>query len=103
MILAGFSDKTGGQILNLASGKDFSIEEMVKIVGDILGKRLIIKVEKRRKRPRGSEVQRLLGDSILAENLIGYKANHTFKMGLTKTIRFYEKNFDYFSKEDYQI
>ncbi len=103
MIAAGFEPKTAGETLNLASGKDYSIEEMVKIIGDILGKKLNIKTEKKRLRPEKSEVQRLVGDSRLAERKIGYIPGQSIRSGLEKTIRFFEKNLALYPKEDYQL
>ena len=103
MITAGFEPKTVGETMNLASGKDFSIEEIVNMIGDILGKKLIIKTEKKRLRPEKSEVQRLVGDNRLAERKIGYIPQVSIKSGLEKTIRFFEKNLALFPKEDYQL
>lgn len=102
MIAACFSDRTAGLTLNLATGRDFSIEEIVGMVGDILGKSLTVKAEKRRIRPKKSEVQRLVGDSRLAARTMGYKPRHTITAGLTKTIQFYRKNMEMFRREDYQ-
>jgi len=103
MIAACFDSKTAGLTLNLASGNDYSIEEIVSLVGDILGKKLIIKTEKKRLRPSKSEVQRLLGDNRLAERKIGYTPQVSIKSGLEKTIRFFEKHIHLYSKEDYQL
>jgi NAD dependent epimerase/dehydratase len=103
MIAAAFDSKTAGLTINLASGKDYSIEEIVSIIGDILGKKLTIKTEKKRLRPDKSEVKRLVGDSHLAESKIGYTSQVSIKSGLEKTIRFFEKNLSLYSKEDYQL
>jgi len=103
MIAAGMDDETSGLTMNLATGKDHSIEEMVSMIGDIIGKRLIIKTERRRRRPGKSEVWRLVGDNSLAGSTIGYKPKFTIRAGLKKTISFFEKNIDLYPKEDYQL
>ncbi|UCD16858.1 MAG: GDP-mannose 4,6-dehydratase, partial [Candidatus Zixiibacteriota bacterium] len=103
MTAAAFADKTVGRTINLASGQDYSIEELVRFVSDILGKNLRIQSERRRTRPAKSEVHRLLGDSRLAEKLIGFKPKHTIMAGLKKTVRFYERNISRYPKEDYQL
>ena len=103
MIEACFSNKTNGRTLNLATGKDYYIEEMVKIIGEILGKRLIIKTEQRRRRPDKSEVWRLVGNSTLAENRFGYKPKYTIQAGLKKTVEFFQKYIDLYPREDYQL
>jgi dTDP-glucose 4,6-dehydratase len=103
MIAAGFEPKTVGQTLNLAYGRDYSINEMVGLVSDILGKKLVIKTEKRRRRPKKSEVQRLIGDSRKAEKLIDFRPKFDIIKGLKRTIRFFERNIDLYKKEDYQL
>jgi NAD dependent epimerase/dehydratase len=103
MIAACFGAGSSGLTLNLATGEDYTIRDMVGIVSDILGKNLIIKTEKRRKRPRKSEVQRLVGDSNLAQKIIGYGPSLTLKAGLKKTISFFEKNLNLYPREDYRL
>ncbi len=100
---ACFKPGLNGLTLNLASGKDYSIEETSAIIGDILGRKLIIKIDPRRKRPIKSEVNRLIGNYSLAKNMIGYEPRHTLISGLKKTIRFFEKNIDRYRREDYQV
>ena len=103
MMAACLSDRTSGMTLNLATGKDYSIKDMVGLVSDILGKNLSIKTEKRRRRPNKSEVQRLMGDSSLARKTIDYYSITTFRAALRKTIAFYEKHLDMYRQEDYQL
>jgi dTDP-glucose 4,6-dehydratase len=103
MIRACLSSNTVGEAFNLATGQDYSIEEMVAMIGDILGKKLEIKTEKRRVRPAKSEVKRLNGDNRLARKLIQYKPQYSLKSGLIQTIDFYEKNIDLYNREDYQL
>jgi NAD dependent epimerase/dehydratase len=103
MIRACFNDKTLGQTMNLATGKDFAVEDIVGIIGDILGKKLTIKVDKKRIRPRKSEVERLVGNCRFAERIIGYKPKYNIKDGLTRTVRFFEKYVGLYPSEDYQL
>ena len=103
MIDACFAKNTDGITMNLASGRDYPIRELVKIIGDIMNKRVIIKTEKRRVRPASSEVWRLVGDSTLANKTIGYKSTYTIQAGLKKTVEFFEKNIDSYAGEDYQL
>ncbi|PKK83081.1 MAG: NAD-dependent dehydratase [candidate division Zixibacteria bacterium HGW-Zixibacteria-1] len=103
MIDACLNENTSGMTMNLASGEDHPIAELVDIIGGIINKRLSIKTEKRRKRPASSEVWRLVGDSTLAKETIGYKSTVTMQAGLKKTIEFFEKHIDMYAKEDYQL
>jgi len=103
MIAAGFCRKAIGKTFNLATGVDHSIKELVELVGEILGKKLTIKLENRRRRPAASEVTRLQGSRLEAEKLFGYAPRTVFKDALRKTIAFYEKNLTRYRKEDYQL
>jgi len=103
MMLGCFNKNTVGMTLNLASGKDYSIAEIVGFTGDILGKKLLVKRDKRRVRPKSSEVDRLVGDSGLAEKVMQYLPANDMLSGLEKTIRFFEENIDLYDREDYQI
>nr|MBN2278512.1 GDP-mannose 4,6-dehydratase [candidate division Zixibacteria bacterium] len=103
MIAAAFTDKTTGVVLNLATGTDYSIGEIVDLVGNILNKRLIIKSERKRIRPKNSEVWRLQGDNRLAARLIGYKPKFALLLGMKKTIEFFENHLAMYDREDYQL
>jgi nucleoside-diphosphate-sugar epimerase len=103
MIKAIFNPNTEGKVFNLATGHDYSIEEIVTMVADILGKKLEIKSDKKRVRPDRSEVRRLQGDSKLAAKMIGYKPHYQLRDGLAETIAFFERNMNLYKKEEYQL
>lgn len=103
MINAAFSNDTIGKTINLASSKSYSIKEIVDLTGQILGKKLIVKTEKRRLRPKKSEVNILTGDARLAKELINYKSSTNITKGLEKTIKYFKSNLHLYKKEDYQI
>ncbi len=92
----------GGQF-NIASGKDYSIAEVVEMVADILGKKLTIKTDRRRVRPKGSEVDRLLGNGSLGNRTFGFGRRTSLKNGLKQTVAYYESHLADFTKEDYRL
>ena len=92
----------GGQF-NIASGKDYAIAEVVEMVADILGKNLTIKTDKRRVRPKASEVDRLLGDGSEGNKTFGFRRRTTLIEGLKQTVAYYESHLAEFTKEDYRI
>ncbi len=97
------SSKGAGEHFNIATGRDYSIAQLVEFVADILGKNLAIKTDRRRIRPRGSEVTRLRGDGSRAARTFKFGRRTDIRSGLKKTIAYYEANIDTFSDEDYQI
>ncbi len=83
------SAKTKGETVNLCSGIETSIGGVVDEVGKILGGKLTVITDKKRVRPKKSEVTRLLGDGSKAEKLCGFKSQVSLREGLTKTIEYW--------------
>ena len=100
---AAVCDDCVGRTFNFGSGKGIKISEIVKIVGRILGKRLTVRRQKERLRPKNSEVRALVCDSALGYELLGYKPGVDFRKGLEQTIRFFRKNLRYYEAEQYVI
>lgn len=96
------SDGAGGQF-NIATGKDFSIGDVVGMVAEIVGKKVRIITDRRRIRPGKSEVSRLVGDGALADGVFGLPARTDIRVGLEKTIAYFDAHLDDFKKEDYQL
>ena len=56
--------------------------------------KLELKVDKRRIRPKASEVMRLKGDNRKARKLIGWKPKISIDEGLATTIKWISKNLE---------
>lgn len=80
------SAKTIGEVINVGSGYEISIREVVEKVGRILNKNIKIKSDKKRIRPEKSEVRRLLADNTKARKLVGWRPQISIEEGLVKTI-----------------
>jgi dTDP-glucose 4,6-dehydratase len=93
---------TGGQF-NIATGKDYSIGEIVEMIAGILGKKLTIKTDRRRIRPEKSEVARLLGDGSLADKTFRLGKRVDIRKGLEQTVAYFEVCAEKFGHEDYQL
>lgn len=86
MIAMATSDKTLGEELNLGTGEDASIRDVVELVGEILGKELVIVSDSNRLRPVSSEVTRLLSGNQRARDLTGWEPRVSLKEGLRQTV-----------------
>lgn len=75
-----------GEIINIGSGYEVSIKDIICKVSSILGKRVKIVQEKQRQRPERSEVNRLYADNSKAKKLIGWQARVSLEEGLKSTI-----------------
>ena len=89
-------EKTNGKIINIGSGFEISIKDIVHEVFKILNKELVIIQDKKRIRPERSEVNRLYASNILAKKYLNWKPRYSgknfFKSGLKKTINWYLDN-----------
>ncbi len=97
------SDKAIGETINIASGKEYSIGEIVNLIKKITGANFKVICEKERLRPEKSEVERLLADTNKAEALLDYRPLCTFEEGLKETIEWFEQNIEHFKADIYNL
>lgn len=89
-LLATKVPNTNGEVINIACRKRYSILDLVKGIGEILGKELkTYHVEQ-----RTADVRHSLADISLAMRLLGYEVKVDFIEGLTKTIAYLNRNSD---------
>jgi NAD dependent epimerase/dehydratase len=93
-------EKINGKIINIGSGFEISVKDIVSEVFKILNKKLIIIQEKKRLRPKKSEVNRLYSSNVLAKKYLNwtprYSGKKFFKDGIKKTITWYLDNYHLF-------
>jgi dTDP-glucose 4,6-dehydratase len=92
-----------GKVINIGTGADLSIEELVKKILGLMGKQGKIEVEKRRIRPEKSEVLQLLSDTHLAKKLFKWAPRYTLEEGLGETIEWYQRNLSRFKVGSYPL
>ena len=80
------SDDALGLTLNLGSGREASVVEMVRLLLDALGA-TDHPVEHVAARP--GDVRRLLADTSLAERTVGYRPSVALRDGLARTVSWY--------------
>ncbi len=86
---AALSPAAEGQTVQLGSGTETSVRDLVAAVAAILGKELVVVRERRRERPRGSEVERLYASNRRAADLTGWRPTVPLARGLQKTIHWF--------------
>lgn len=101
----GFAEceKTVGEVVNLGSGLEVSINQTISLISNCLGKKIQIKKERKRIRPEKSEVERLFSNSSKAKRLFGWQPKTDFKQGIEKTISWFEKNPKRYKADIYNI
>jgi len=102
-IQIGKCEEAVGKAVNIGTGKDFSIEELVKKILGLMGKQGEVVVEDRRIRPEKSEVMQLLSDTRLAQKLFQWTPQYSLEEGLKETIEWYRKNLSRFKVGSYPL
>ena len=87
-LLAAKAEHTAGQVLNIACGRAVTVNQIIEIINELLGKN----IEPLYTDPRPGDVKHSLADITLAEKTIGYKPTVHFKQGLQKAIKWYRDN-----------
>jgi len=85
-LAAATSDKTVGETVNLGTGIEVSIGDLVAKIAYIMHRNVEITIDPQRIRPKKSEVERLLSNPGKMRNLSGWKAETSLDEGLIKTI-----------------
>jgi len=76
-----------GKVVNLGTGSGVSIGDLAKRIVRLVGGAKKIKTDRRRFRPPGSEVMRLICDASLARHLAGWRPEIPLDDGLQLTIK----------------
>ena len=92
-----------GHTVNLGSGREITIRDLVLLIGTLLGKTVEIMTEEQRLRPPASEVDRLLADSTLAQRLLNWTPAVSLEEGLGMTIEWITKHPEYYRSEHYAV
>jgi UDP-glucose 4-epimerase len=87
-LLAARAKKTSGQVVNIACGTAVTVNEIIDIINQTLGKN----VKPIYAEARAGDVKHSLADITAARNLIGYQPKVSFKDGLQKAIVWYRDN-----------
>jgi len=90
-----------GQVVNIGSGEEWSIQQTVDLLCEIVGRRVPIEIDDRRVRPGRSEVNRLLANTRRITELTGWRSQVPFRRGLERTVEWIERNLHNFDAAAY--
>lgn len=94
-----------GETINIGSGFEISIDGTARLISELMGKEIDLKSEKKRLRPKDSEVVRLLAANQKAKEILQWEPNKTglegLKAGLEETIAWFSssENRTYYTTE----
>lgn len=92
-----------GEVINIGSNFEISMEDVCKKVMTLTGKEAETVIDQRRVRPEKSEVERLLCDNSKAKKLLGWEPTISFEEGLQRTINWISKNISFYKTELYNL
>ncbi|WP_010681183.1 NAD-dependent 4,6-dehydratase LegB [Acetivibrio cellulolyticus] len=102
-MLTAERDDSIGQVINIGSGREISIGDLVNKIANIMGKEIDIISEEQRMRPEKSEVFRLLGSIEKASKILGYEPQVSLDEGLEKTIKWLSENVERYKTDIYNV
>jgi dTDP-glucose 4,6-dehydratase len=102
-VRAAGSPDAVGRTVQLGTGHDVSVADVVQTVGEILGKELNVTHDPERIRPEASEVMRLISSPRLAAELLGWTPQVDLAEGLRRTVEWIERSRERFRTEHYVI
>ncbi len=79
-------DPAVGEVFNIGSGRSASVDDVLDIVGRLLGRQLDVREDLSRLRPVHSEVRRLHADSTLLRTRIGSWNHTTLEQGIAHVL-----------------
>jgi NAD dependent epimerase/dehydratase len=82
----GTAEGIEGEVINLGTGAEVSIAEVVQRVLGLLQREVPVAVDDNRLRPPDSEVERLVADVTKARSLLGWRPEVDLDEGLRRTI-----------------
>jgi NAD dependent epimerase/dehydratase len=103
LIRCATADGVEGDEINLGTGEEHSIVEVVELVGSILGRDLVIDESAERLRPPASEVERLVADVERARTRLGWSAQTPFAQGLERTVDWLRDALPSFKADIYNV
>ncbi|MCP3941172.1 MAG: SDR family NAD(P)-dependent oxidoreductase [Desulfobacteraceae bacterium] len=80
------SDKATGEVVNIGSGIETCVADTLNLIKKIMNSKVEFITDKKRVRPKDSEVLRLCCDNSKIKQLTGFTPDYSLEQGLIKTI-----------------
>lgn len=97
------TDAAIGEVFNVGTGVETSVGDLVRLVGEILGRELVVESDEQRVRPAGSEVDRLHADATKLRSVCGWEPQVPVGDGLRRTLEWISANLHLFDPGRYAV
>jgi nucleoside-diphosphate-sugar epimerase len=102
-VAAATAAKIDGETIQLGSQCEYSVQELVDLVGSVLNKKLTAVSDAGRRRPETSEVDRLFASNRRAKKRLGWQPEISMLEGLEKTVRWFRDRKDLYRSDFYHV
>lgn len=96
-------EEAPGRLLHVGTGEGVSVEEVVRLASEVLGRDLEVRLDEQRVRPDASEVQRLVCDASVARERLGWEPSVALRDGLGRTAEWIERNLERYRPDVYAV
>ena len=96
-------DRAVGEVVNVGSGQEIAIGDLVRLLVEITGADAKIVTDEDRLRPESSEVERLLADTTRAREWTGWAPQVSLRDGLTRTSDWVRDNLERIDTSGYSV
>lgn len=103
LIMAAECHELEGEVVNVGTGKEISVEELLKKIILLTNSKAKPAKEAKRFRPQKSEVMRLCADNTRMKKYTGWQPLTDLDSGLKRTIEWIRNNTKNFKIDEYQI
>ena len=91
LILAGRRKEAIGKVVNIGSGTEIKMKELVLLLSELMNVKNL-KIVQNKAKIRPFDVERLLADNTRAKEILGWEPRISLEEGLKKTVDWYLKN-----------
>jgi dTDP-glucose 4,6-dehydratase len=102
-LAAASTPEAAGETLQLGTGTDHSIADMVAAVGRAVGRELEVELDPQRMRPQASEVMRLISSPERMRRTTGWEPRTSLDEGVAAMVAWIADHMDQFRPEEYAV
>lgn len=103
LLALGACDDAVGRTIQLGTGTDVSVAELVALIGELIGRTLLPELDPDRVRPAGGEVARLVSDHSRATELTGWRPTVALRDGVSATLDWIDANRHRYRGDEYTL
>ena len=92
-----------GETVNIGSGREIAIGDLVKLIAQIMNAKINIVQDDQRIRPGKSEVERLLCDNTKIKEYTDWSPQVSLESGLEDTVKWLKDNLQFYKPELYNV